>query len=462
MDPKDFKFNDDAFDDVFSDAPEHGDGMEDVYSDSKADSQRSFESEFDDIFSGKKEFEFYEMTGSAPREYTEDYYEENDDDGEFRSVATRQQTADSEQPYSYNYNKAAANKAKRVSREREFDSIEDDVYSGRQPREKQKKKASGSKVFLCLILVFALIVGALSVAGYAYVKSLTERVDYKPLETNQYIPASKLMRKEGVRNILLVGVDAREGEENDQTRSDTMMLLTIDDNNNQIKLTSFLRDTYINIPDYAWAKLNAAQARGGIQLLVDTLEFNYGVNIDSYVLVNFSMFTTIIDSIGGIDVEITDKEADYINSKDHMTPDEEKAFPEEISGGMNHFDGAQALWYARIRYLDSDFMRTQRQRKVISAIISKAKKANIKTLMETADRIVSMVETDIDSDGLMNLGLNALKYLKYDLVQQQIPADGTWKNATKNKQAVLEIDFEKNTEILKKFVFEKAETKNKE
>jgi len=455
MDPKDFKFNDDAFDDVFSDSPE--DSSQDIFSDSKADSHKSFESEFDDIFSGKKEFEFYEMTGSAPREYTEDYYEEDDEDGEFRAVASRQQSAD--QPYSYNYNKAAQNKAKRVSREHSFDSIEDDVYSGRQPRERQKKKVSGSKLFLIFILIFALTVGSLSVAGYAYIKSLTKRVNYKQLETNQYIPASKLMRKDGVRNILLVGVDAREGEENDQTRSDTMMLLTIDDNNGQIKLTSFLRDTYINIPDYAWAKLNAAQARGGVQLLVDTIEFNYGIDIDNYVLVNFSMFTTIIDCIGGIDVEITDKEAEYINSKDHMTPDEEKAFPEEISGGRNHFDGAQALWYARIRYLDNDFMRTQRQRKVISAIIDKAKKAKITTLTQTADKIVAMVETDIDSDGLMNLGMNSLKYLKYDLVQQQIPADGTWKNATKNKQAVLEIDFEKNTEILKQFVFEKAAVK---
>lgn len=459
MDPKDFKFNDDAFDDVFSNAPED-DSVTDIYSDTKADPTNDFESEFDDIFSGKREFEFYEMTGNNTREYTDDYYEDNDE-GEFTQVTRRAPDTNPEkQPYSYNYGKASQNKAKKVSRERSFDSIEEDVYSGKQPSEKKpKKKFSFGRFLLVMLVILGLLVGGVSVAGYGFAKSLINKIDCKPLVQNKYIPASKLMHKDGVRNILLVGVDAREGEENGQTRSDTMMLLTIDDNNGQLKLTSFLRDTYIEIPEYAWAKLNAAQSHGGIQLLVDTLEYNFEIDIDNYVLVNFSMFTTIIDSIGGIDVEITDKEADYINSKDHMTPDEEKAFPKEISGGDNHFDGAQALWYARIRYLDSDFMRTQRQRKVISAIIDKAKKTNIVTLVQTANDVVSMVETDLDGDSIMSLGLNSVNYLRYGLAQQQIPADGTWHNATKNKQAVLQMDLEKNRSIAQEFIFGKAEIK---
>lgn len=457
MDPKDFKFNDDAFDDVFSDAEDSSDT--DIYSDSKSGQTDSFESEFEDILSGRRDLDFFDNQGGS-RDFSEDYYED-DDDGQFRQVSHSESVSQPrKQPYSYNYGKSSVNKARRVSREHSFDSIEDDVYSGKQPGEKkQRRKASPGRIFLIFIVVLALLVGSVSIAGYTYAKSLTEKVDYKPLETNKYVSSSSLMKKSGVRNILLVGVDAREGEANDQTRSDTMMLLSIDENNGQLKLTSFLRDTYIEIPEYAWAKLNAAQSHGGIQLLTDTLEYNFEIDIDNYVLVNFSMFTTIIDSIGGVDVEITDKEAEYINSKDHMTPDEEAAFPKEISGGANHFSGAQALWYARIRYLDSDFMRTQRQRKVISAIVDKAKKTDIKTLLETANEVVSMVETDIDSDSLMSLGLNGLKYLRYDIAQQQIPADGTWKNATKNRQAVLQMDLEKNREIVQSFVFDKAQIK---
>ena len=141
-----------------------------------------------------------------------------------------------------------------------------------------------------------------------------------------------------------------------------------------------------------------------------------------------------------------------------MTEVEASAFPEDIQSGESvHLTGAQALWYARIRYLDSDFMRTQRQRKVISAIVHKATRTDPVTLMSMLDKIVPMIETDLTSDDMMGLGMNALKYVRYDIAQQQIPADNTWENGRrKGSGAVLVINLEKNRDILQSFVFEKA------
>ncbi len=457
MDPKDFKFDDNAFDDVFT-SPD-SDEYEDIYSDNEdLGSSKAFVSEFEDIFSGKREYEFYEEN---QRSYTDEYYQDNDN-GEFEPVK-RVVSEPEKKPYSYNYGKASQNKAKKASQKREFDIIDEDVSSGKQPKEKKKKKVSVGKAVAVLLVLIILFVGLLGVGGYLYAGAMTKKVNYKPLDANQYIASAELLKKNGVTNILLVGVDARAGESNNETRSDTMMLLTIDNNNSQIKLSSFLRDTYIDIPNYKWAKLNAAQSHGGTQLLVDTLEYNYKVDIDNYMLVNFDMFITIIDSLGGINVAVTEKEAAYINSKDHMTPTEAAAFPEEISSGDSvHLTGAQALWYSRIRYLDSDFMRTQRQRKVISAIISKAKRTSPVTLIKTVNAIVPMVETDLTSDQMMKIGMGVINYIKYDIVQQQIPAEGTWSSGSRNGgQSVLLIDLEKNQKIIKDFVFEKAEVKEK-
>lgn len=447
MDPKDFKFDDNAFDDVMSSSEE----------DDKDIKSSSFEDEFEDIFSGKEKDK-----DAVYRDFTDEYFS-NEPSVSQPSAARRPAAPVEKKPYSYNYSKASQEKARRVSQQRIYDDvIEEDISSGKQPREMKvkngaKKKKSGGKIALIIILVVLIALGGITGAGLGYAKSLTKKVNYSPLKENEYISSSELKHDDAVRNILLIGVDAREGEDAEKTRSDTMMLLSIDTNNKQLKLTSFLRDTYIEIPGYKWKKLNAAQSRGGTQLLVDTLEYNYKIDIDNYMLVNFDMFITIIDSLGGIDVEVTEKEAKYINSKDHMTSVEASAFPEDIQSGPSvHLTGAQALWYSRIRYLDSDFMRTQRQRKVITAIVNKAK-SNPADVVGMLDDIMPMIKTDLSSDELMSLGMSAPKYISYTIAQQQIPANNTYKSEKKNGESVLTINLDKNREILSDFIYNKVD-----
>ncbi len=448
-DNKKTSFGHDDFEDIFSSSGE--DAYEDIFSDSGSSADTEEDMTFEDVYSGRDD----EVQTDVPDDPYAGFFDNpviTDEPAGSRYRAPVN-TAPEKKPYSYNYSDSVSNR----TRARNGDEIySNDTNAPIPPKPKKKKKHLGLKIFAVLMVLILVFVGGAGVYGYSRVKSMLGKMNYVPLTENTHIASSELVHADYLKNILLIGVDAREGEEAEKTRSDTMMLVTIDTRNSQIKLTSFLRDMYVEIPGYRADKINAAQSHGGTQLLVDTIEYNFKIDIDNYMLVSFDMFTTIVDKLGGVDVEITEKEAKYINSKDHMSRDDGFAFPEELSGGMQHFTGAQALWYSRIRYLDSDFMRTGRQRKVITSIVQKATKQSPETLLSLAEEIMPMVQTDLTEDEMMNLGLHALSYLKYDIVQQQIPADDTWKSATKRSQSVLVPDMDKNRTILKSFLLEKA------
>lgn len=443
-------FDMDDFEDIFSSSPD--DTFEDISSGSAEDTDA-----FEDVFSGRGEAEETQVDDPYAGffvDFPEDLQPHE------ASPRARVNTAPERKPYSYNYNERESTRTRARNG--------DEIYSGtdpderRAPRRSKRKKHIGLKIFAVVLALILLFVGGAGLYGYSSIKKTVGKVDYAPLKANAYIADSELQQADYLKNILLIGVDAREGEAAEKTRSDTMMLVTIDTRNKQIKLTSFLRDMYVEIPGYREDKLNAAHSRGGTQLLVDTLEYNFKIRIDNYMLVSFEMFTTIIDKLGGVDVEITEKEAKYINSKDHMDIDDVFAFPDTLSGGMQHFTGAQALWYSRIRYLDSDFMRTARQRKVIAALVKKTTQQSPAALLNMAEEIVPMIRTDLTEDEIMNLGLHALTYLQYDIVQQQIPAEDAYTSGKRRGQSVLLPDMDKNRIILKSFIFEKAAAEESE
>ena len=321
----------------------------------------------------------------------------------------------------------------------------EDIKSGR-PKHRRKKHVV-LKIFLALI---ALILVA-AIAGGSYLYHLMGSFNYNEAghKNNVYVDESKLFSSKNVTNILFLGVDRRNADQN--SRSDTMMMLSIDRVNKKLKLTSFLRDSWVYIPDHGYAKLNASCSWGGAQLVMDTLEYNFNVKIDHYVLVDFEMFKNIVNKLGGITVEVTEKEAKYMRNEVHL----------DIQAGENvKLDGNEALWYCRIRYLDSDFMRTQRQRKVISAIIEKAKSTPIPTLIEMVQEILPDVETDLTQSELMKLASGAaLSYIRYDVEQMRIPVDGTWKSKTIKGQDVLSLNIEKNQQLLHDFLYTKDEEK---
>lgn len=416
----------------------------------------------DNRFSGKDDFEDI-FSNSSQNDKYEDIYS-NSSDGDFedfssfsgsRNSESRQKSSytDEDDSFIVKYNSAVQNRRRQQIEFEDVSEVYGDIVPDKKKKAPKRKKRHPIRntfiVLLCLILVGASCVGFY---GYSTVNRLLSLFNTdEPLAENEYISSSELYSDSQQLNILLVGVDAREGET--ASRSDTMMLVTLDHKNGQIKLTSFLRDSYTQIAGRRYAKLNAAYFYGGIQGLVDTLELNFKVEIPYYAVVDFDIFTTIVDAIGGINVEVTEKESEYTYNSGKIE------VPVRIEAGESvHLNGEQALWYSRIRYLDSDFMRTYRQRKVITAIVEKAKQQDFKTLLSLAETIIPLVKTNISSDEMLKFAFEALKNKAYgyEIVQQQIPAEGTWSSKSiSGLGSCLVMDMDENIEILRDFLANK-------
>ena len=307
-----------------------------------------------------------------------------------------------------------------------------------------KKSQAGNKAKVVLGVLGVIVVLVVGVFFYGY--SALGGLSYDDsIGENIYLKDSTLLSSEDVRNILFIGSDAREGL--DGQRSDSMILFSIDKKNKEIKLTSFLRDSYVYIPSKGYhSKLNAAFNYGGAQLLMDTIEWNFGVDIDDYVMVDYDAFIELVNLLGGITIhDVTEKEAKYMRDEVNR--------PKFKEGTNTNVDGRTAMWYARIRYVDNDFGRTQRQRKVLTAIITKATKTNPFKLVDVVKQVLPNISTSINRNDLLSLGIGAFAYMRYDILQQQIPADKTWWDERVYGQDVIRLNFETNKEILKEFIY---------
>ena len=230
-------------------------------------------------------------------------------------------------------------------------------------------------------------------------------------------------------NLLLIGVDRRD--DSWYGNSDVMMLVTVNPEKETVFLTSFLRDLYANIPEVGVRKLNASCAYGGAELCVETIRSNYGVEIDNYAMVDFNAMIAIVDVLGGIELEVTQEEAKVANQyiKTMCEANDEPFAQHEITGsGLISLDGYQAVGFARNRYTGktSDFGRTQRQRKVLEAILQKAQSGglgSLDTVTSLIQEVLPYVTHDIDQGTLLKLISKLPEWLNYSLEQQHIPYD---------------------------------------
>ncbi len=386
----------------------------------------------DDIMSSQSRVPKGKPVGNPPKEY-QPYYDKN---MSVRPAGSSNPAVPSQRP----------RPTSDISSNRTIHSNTDSTRPTAKQKKGKRKKNTGKKIALTVVSLILVVLIALF--GYGY--SILGKINYdeSKREPNKYINSSELISDSKVKNILLIGSDARS--EIAGMRSDTMMLCSIDTKSKKIKLTSFLRDSYVCIPTTgAYRKLNAACSSGGQQLVIDTIEYNFKVKIDSYILVDFEAFTKFIDTLGGLDIDgVTEKEVNYLKKNVQGI---------NIKPGKNHLTGGATLWYSRIRYLDNDFYRTERQRRVISALIAQISKTNPATTMKALDTIMPMISTDISRNEFLSLGLGAVvQYLHYDIEQRQVPADGTWTNVRVSGEGdVLKMNIEENTKILKEFIYEK-------
>lgn len=320
-----------------------------------------------------------------------------------------------------------------------------DIYSSGR---RKKSKISVKKVVLSVFFVILGLIGSAMIYAYHMLHSFNyEEIDDDSSEVLTDDFGDSLINDSQILNVMLIGSDSMST--GDHGRSDSLMILSLDVKNHKIKVTSLMRDIWINIPGHGYDRLNAAYAFGGAKLTIETVEKTFGLHVDRYAIVDFEGFSNIIDTLGGIDLELTSDECIYINtySGDKNT----------LKGkGMKHLTGLQALHYSRDRNSKgSDYDRTSRQRNVIRAIVDKLRSANLKQITELIPTIAPLITTNFKTSEISRLATNSLNYLKYDLEEFRLPTNDNVKNETISQKMVLVIpDIAKARYDFLKFVYE--------
>lgn len=257
-------------------------------------------------------------------------------------------------------------------------------------------------------------------------------------------------------NILLMGTDNRSNDTN--ARTDSMIILSINKNTYKAKMTSIMRDTWAPIHGKGNAKINAANVYGGPNLAMRTVNECFGMNIDKYVLVNFKGFSKIIDALGGIDLTITSGEKKYMNL---YLAEYRKSYGSEnasdvTSSGRVHVTGAQATAYSRIRYIGSDYQRTQRQRTVLIEMAKKLSETGMQKIIKMLPTFLENVKTNLSAADIIELVTIALQVdldNEESVTEYRIPVDGTFQSGMFGSIWMIKPDFEANTQLLHEFVY---------
>ena len=294
------------------------------------------------------------------------------------------------------------------------------------------------------------------------VESIEEFMDQlTPIPTTEPTPTppdptpTQPVYEKKIINILLLG-EENIGSYTSRGRTDMIVLATIDTISKTVKLTSLMRDSFVQIPGYDDNRINAAYALGGVPLLYATIEKNFGITPDSYCLVRFDDFEKIVDSVGGVDITLSAKEAKYLNKTNYISKPEYRTVKE----GVNHMNGNQVLGYCRVRYVakdgeKNDFGRTTRHRVAISALIDKVKDLGYADLVRVGLECLPMVTTDVTEVEIERYTQMILDIGGKDITikEMRIPMDGTYKFVTIRKMSVTQLDIAKNREALHDFIY---------
>ena len=384
---------------------------------------------------------------------------------------------------------ARSSSQKRTSSRRddyyEDDYYEDDYYedsrSSRGRKSAPSKKSSNGKnhkkknktskiiLFIVEILVLLLMIGVL----WTVLK--TEKVGKVDLPEEDIVinpEVEKLQEQEGsvlqgYRNIALFGVDSTEGALTKNTRSDTIMIASINLDTGDCKLVSVYRDTYLNLSNDTYNKCNAAYAKGGPMQAINMLNMNLDMNITDFVTVGFSGLTETIDALGGVYIDVKEEEISHLNNyqisivgttKDGKTyTAAEGSYTPVTQAGYQKLNGLQATAYCRIRYVGNDFERTARQRRVLKAVADEAKKASPAQLEKIANSVFDKVYTSLDITEIVSLLGNISKYNIVDEGGFPTADMLTTGNIGKKGSCVVPQSLESNVTWLHEFLFDEKD-----
>lgn len=292
-----------------------------------------------------------------------------------------------------------------MKKENEID-IEDIELPEKKNKKKKRKRKKTIKVLIFIIveilllaLLIPLLFGKLKLDKIKKFGLDNEKLNITDLELDDYY------------NIAVFGIDARDDELEKNTRSDSMILVSINTKTKEIKLTSFYRDTCVYVEGHGYTKLCHAYSYGGPELAIATLNDNFDLNIEDFITVNFTAVAESIDLLDGVEIDVKEKEIKSINKYGKEVADiYGKDFKKVESAGLQTLDGCQAVGYSRIRKIDSDFVRTSRQRTVIDAMFKKVKNTDFSTINDIFDEISSKMLTSMSNEELLAIMKDALSY----------------------------------------------------
>lgn len=270
--------------------------------------------------------------------------------------------------------------------------------------ESKKKKKLWKKILIIILIIVVVLVGVIAGVGMWFVNDKLGKINYVEIDESK-IEVNEGVELKGYKTIALFGVDSRYDDLVSGTRTDCIILATIDEAEKQVKLTSVYRDTYLEITGRSLDKVNHAYAYGGAELSLSTLNTNLDLDITQFVTVNFESVVDIVNAVGGVNMQITAEEVKYINPYIDEVNEVTKHNSSHItSAGNYNLDGVQALAYGRVRYTaGGDYKRTERMRDVLMGVFDKAKKMSISGLNTAADKVLSKIYTNINSSEILGL-----------------------------------------------------------
>lgn len=323
---------------------------------------------------------------------------------------------------------------------------------------KNNKKCK-NKYKQILIAVFSVIIICVVVlgAGYMYIRAniykktepLTSEHLQAPVKTKE--ETIEYTEVEGITNVLLVGVDGIDFDEKYQ-RSDSMIIATLDSNKEKVKLTSLYRDTLVYIPGYGEEKMNLAFSLGGPELVMETIKYNFDVNIEKYIMINFAGFEAIIDQIGGVEIDVKEYQLHELNKYIGQATGGGDCPVEKA--GLQILNGKQALSYARIRKgVGDDYERTERQREVLFKVAEKLQKTDVIKYFSIANKMLDYLRTNIGIMDGLNMAYTISKFSNLETEQLSIPVQELCVDEEVNGNMALRMDRYENALILNDFIF---------
>lgn len=324
---------------------------------------------------------------------------------------------------------------------------------GKKTRKRGRKRRLLAQILTCLLLVVLFVGSAAGGAAAAYYKAATTTIetDTTTALRDADVVDADLVYDQDVVNILLIGCDKRS-DETEAGRSDTTMIATIDLKNGKLKLTSLMRDMYIDIPGYGMHKFNAAYSYGGVQLEYETIAQNFGIRLDGYVEVDMEAFREVVDLIGGVPMELTEAEAYFLQTAYANSKHGEK----NVTAGSNMLTPYQALAYCRIRQdVTGEFGRTDRQRKILISVFNELKNQDIMTITNVCMKALRYVKTDLTEKQIRSLMTSVITMGTTEIEQLRIPYEGSYTEGRLSGSGawVMQVDYDLNRQAMQYFIF---------